>query len=74
MNSKRTSGKVIIGTRGSPLALAQANEVKEKIINLNQDPPTLLIILNSKDIYIPVIGFIFFIILTYLLRKKFYKK
>jgi len=46
----------------------------EKIINLNQDPPTLLIILNSKDIYIPVIGFIFFIILTYLLRKKFYKK
>ena len=46
----------------------------EKIINLNQDPPTLLSILNSKDIYLPIIGFIFFIILTYLLRKKFYKK
>ncbi len=45
----------------------------EKIINLNEDPPTLLNILNSKDIYIPIIGFIFFIILTYLLRKKFYK-
>ena len=45
----------------------------EKIINLNQDPPTLLNILNSKDIYMPIIGFIFFIILTYLLRKKFYK-
>ena len=45
----------------------------EKIINLNQDPPTLLNILNSKDIYMPIIGFIFFIVLTYLLRKKFYK-
>ena len=39
MNSKRRSGKVIIGTRGSPLALAQANEVKEKIINLNNLDP-----------------------------------
>ena len=45
----------------------------EKIINLNQNPPTFLSILISKDIYIPIIGFIFFIILTYLLRKKFYK-
>ncbi len=45
----------------------------EKIINLNQDPPTLLSILNSKDIYLPLIGFIFFVVLTYLLRKKFYK-
>ena len=39
MNSKRRSGKVIIGTRGSPLALAQANEVKEKIISLNNLDP-----------------------------------
>ena len=45
----------------------------EKIINLNKDPPSLLTLLNSKDIYIPIIGFIFFIILTYLLRKRFYK-
>ena len=39
MNSKRRSGKVIIGTRGSPLALAQANEVKDKIIKLNNLDP-----------------------------------
>ena len=45
----------------------------EKVINLNEDPPNLLTFINSKDIYIPVIVFIFFIILTYLLRKKFYK-
>jgi len=45
----------------------------EKIINLNEDPPSFLSLLNSKDIYVPIIGFIFFIILTYFLRKKFYK-
>ena len=45
----------------------------EKIINLNEDPPSLLTLLSSKDVYIPVISFIFLIILTYLLRKKFYK-
>ena len=39
MNSKRRSGKVIIGTRGSPLALAQANEVMDKIIKLNNLDP-----------------------------------
>ena len=52
---------------------ASIGEGIEKIINLNQDPPTLLSILNSKDIYLPIIGFIFFVVLTYLLRKKFYK-
>ena len=46
----------------------------EKVINLNEDPPSLLILLNSKDIYIPIISFIIFIVLTYLLRKKIYKK
>jgi len=45
----------------------------EKIINLNEDPPSFLTLLNSKDIYIPIIGFIFFVVLTYLLKKKFYK-
>ena len=45
----------------------------EKIINLNEDPPNLLTFINSKDIYIPITAFIFLIILTYLLRKKFFK-
>ena len=27
--------KLIIGTRGSPLALAQANEVRNKLLSLN---------------------------------------
>ena len=46
----------------------------EKVINLNEDLPSLLTILSSKDIYIPISGFIFLIVLTYLLRNKFYKK
>ena len=45
----------------------------EKVIDLNEDFPNLLTVLSSKDIYIPIISFIFLIILTYLLRKKFYK-
>ena len=45
----------------------------EKVIDLNEDFPNLLTILSSKDIYIPIISFIFLIIFTYLLRKKFYK-
>jgi len=45
----------------------------EKIINLNEDPPSFLTLLNSKDIYIPIIGFVFFVVISYLLRKKFYK-
>jgi len=52
---------------------ASIGEGIEKIIYLNEEAPSFLTILNSKDIYIPIIFFIFFIILTYLLRKKFYK-
>ena len=52
---------------------ASIGEGIEKIIYLNEEAPSFLTIVNSKDIYIPIIFFIFFIILTYLLRKKFYK-
>ena len=45
----------------------------EKVIESNEDLPNLLTILTSKDIYIPIIGFILLVIFTYLLRKKFYK-
>ena len=45
----------------------------EKLIQTNEDIPSFISLLTSKDIYFPIIGFIAFIILTYLLRKKFYK-
>jgi len=45
----------------------------EKFIQTNEDIPSFISLLTSKDIYFPIIGFIAFVILTYLLRKKFYK-
>ncbi len=47
MHTKKRSGEVIIGTRGSPLALVQANEVKKKIIKLKDFDP--------EKIYIKII-------------------
>ena len=46
----------------------------EKIIQTNQNFPSFFTIINSKEIYIPIIAFIIFIIISYLLRKKFYIK
>ena len=46
----------------------------EKIIQTNQDMPSFITLLTSKEIYIPIIAFIIFIMLGYILRKKFYKK
>ena len=46
----------------------------EKIIKTNEDMPSFFILLTSKEIYIPIIAFIIFIILAYILRKNFYKK
>ncbi len=47
--------KLIIGTRGSPLALAQANEVRNKLISLDQIDPEMLkieIIKTSGDMFL----------------------
>ena len=40
--------KLIIGTRGSPLALAQANEVRYKLISLDKIDTEILIIVIIK--------------------------
>ena len=45
----------------------------EKIIQSNTTPPSFITLLTSKDIYIPIIAFVLIILLTYFLRKKFYK-
>ena len=47
--------KLIIGTRGSPLALAQANEVRNKLLSLNQIDPEKVkieIIKTSGDMFL----------------------
>jgi uncharacterized membrane protein YdjX (TVP38/TMEM64 family) len=46
----------------------------EKIINQNLEAPSIINLISTKDIYIPLIVFISLIIITIFLRKLFYKK
>jgi len=46
----------------------------EKVINQNLEIPNLLEIIFYPDIYIPLTIFVFFVVVTISLRKKFYKK
>ena len=46
----------------------------EKLIDQNLEAPSLIEMVLSKDIYIPLIIFIFLVIITIFLRKLFYKK
>ena len=44
----------------------------EKIINKNEEPPIFLELFASSEIYIPVLGFIFLVILGFFLKRFFY--
>ena len=44
----------------------------EKIISKNEEAPTLLELFASSEIYIPVLGFIFLVILGFFLKRFFY--
>ena len=46
----------------------------EKIIENNSQAPSILQIIKSPDIHLPLIIFAFLVIVTIFLRKKFYKK
>ena len=46
----------------------------EKVIEQNSEIPTISNIIFLPDIYIPIIAFIALVLLTYFLRKLFYKK
>ena len=45
----------------------------EKIIKNNDSPPSIMELLLSSEIYLPIIGFIFLIFLTIILKKIYYK-
>ena len=45
----------------------------EKIIEENADVPKFSDILISSEIYIPILAFIFLVLITIFLRKSFYK-
>jgi len=46
----------------------------EKIIEKNSMPPKVLEIIFSKEIYMPILGFVLLLFITIILRKFFYKK
>ena len=45
----------------------------EKIIKINNSPPSFFEIIASKDIYLPLIAFIAIVVISIFLKKKFYK-
>ena len=46
----------------------------EKIIDQNEEAPSIVKLISSSDIYIPIIAFIILVIITITIRKIFYKK
>jgi hypothetical protein len=44
----------------------------EKVIDQNKEVPTFLELFTSSEIYIPVLGFIFLVILGFFLKRFFY--
>ena len=46
----------------------------EQIIEQNQAPPSLMMLLTNQEIYLPLVGFFILVTLTVILRKFFYKK
>ena len=46
----------------------------EQIIEQNQAPPSLMMLLTNQEIYLPLAGFFILVVLTVILRKFFYKK
>ena len=44
----------------------------EKIINKNEEAPTFLELFTSSEIYIPILGFIFLVILGFFLKRFYY--
>ena len=46
----------------------------ERIIDQNEEAPSIVKLISSPDIYIPIIAFIILVIITITIRKIFYKK
>ena len=60
-----------IGILPSIFILTSLGSGLEKVIGLNEEMPSLMAIIKSPDIYMPLIGFILIFIITFFLRKKF---
>ena len=66
-------GATLIGILPQLFLISSIGSGIEKIINENLEPPSLMNLISSKDIYVPVLIFAFLVIITIFLRKIFYK-
>jgi uncharacterized membrane protein YdjX (TVP38/TMEM64 family) len=64
----------LIGIAPATFLIVSIGSGLEKIIDQNLVPPTVRDIIYSPDIYIPVIFFVSLILITFFLKKIFYKK
>ena len=61
----------LIGITPSIFIMASLGSGLENIIRLSSNMPSFVTIITSKDIYIPILGFISLLIFTFFLRSKF---
>ena len=64
----------IIGILPQLFLLCSIGSGLEKLINQNLEPPSIIDLVTSREIYVPLIIFISLVVITIFLRKLFYKK
>tara|TARA_Y100000741_G_C18217635_1_gene544458 strand:- start:590 stop:1318 length:729 start_codon:yes stop_codon:yes gene_type:complete len=64
----------MIGITPSIFIMTSLGSGLENIISLNSEMPSLIKIITSEEIYIPIIGFIIFFILVFFIKSKFTAK
>jgi len=64
----------LIGIVPQSFLLVSIGAGLEKAINKNLEAPSIIDLITSKDIYIPVIAFIILLVITFFVRNIFYKK
>ena len=62
-----------LGILPSIFVLVSLGSGLEKIVGQNEEVPSFINMLQSSEIYIPIISFIVIILFSYLLKKKFNK-
>tara|TARA_B100000965_G_scaffold45245_1_gene33127 strand:+ start:423 stop:1136 length:714 start_codon:yes stop_codon:yes gene_type:complete len=62
----------LLGMMPSIFIVASLGSGLEKIINENIEPPSFFELITSNEIYIPIVGFLFLIILTFFIKRKLY--
>jgi uncharacterized membrane protein YdjX (TVP38/TMEM64 family) len=67
-------GATFIGMLPSLFIICSIGSGIEKIIDQNLEAPTMLEIISTKDVYIPLIVFTILILITIFLRRFFYNK